>query len=99
MSLRIGKPASTFESLQKKVWTNIKLAIKKKFYIYNVCVLTPLLYGSEENTMQAPARCVRKILVIKWFSKVTNVEVLTRAHLESINTGLRKRRLHCIGHI
>ena len=49
--------------------------------------------------MQAPASCLRKILVIKWFNKVTNIEVLTRANLESIHTDLRKRRLHSIGHI
>ena len=49
--------------------------------------------------MQAPARCLGKFLVIKWFNEVTNVEVQTRTNLESIHKDLRKSRLHSIGHI
>ena len=39
------------------------------------------------------------ILGIKWFHKVTNVEVLTRTISEAIHTHVSKRRLLWIGHI
>ena len=108
ISSRIGKAASTFGSLQKRVWNNRKLSIKTKVNVYNACILTALLYGSEGWTTYAHqlrrlngfhCRCLRKILGIKWYDGVTNVEVLARANSDSIHTQLSKRRLRWIGHV
>ena len=93
------------------VISNIKglaIFIFQKFNVYNACVLTALLYGSEgwstyEHQLRRlngfHCRCLRKILGIKWYHRVTNVEVLARASSDSIHTHLSRRRLRWIGHV
>ena len=44
---RIGKAAPTLAHLTSRVWTNLKLNVKTKMAVYNACVLSTLLYGSE----------------------------------------------------
>ena len=67
--------------------------------VYNACVLSTLLYGSETwityarqekrlNTCQV--RSIRRVLGISWQDKVTNVEVLSRAGLTTVYTLLRQ---------
>ena len=48
---RIGKTAITLTHLTSRVWTNPKLTVKMKMAVYNACVLSTLLYGSETWTM------------------------------------------------
>ena len=76
--------------------------------VYNACVISTLLYGSESWTSYAKQehrlntfhlRSLRLILNISWKDKVTNSEVLTRADLPSMYTLLRKRRLRWLGHV
>ena len=47
LNARIGKAASTMAKLSKRVWENKKLTINTKVKVYNACVLSTLLYGSE----------------------------------------------------
>ena len=47
---RIGKAATTLAQLTSRVWTNPKLAVKMKMAVYNACILSTLLYGSETWT-------------------------------------------------
>ncbi|PIK50910.1 putative cytohesin-3-like [Apostichopus japonicus] len=77
--------------LQKRVLENLTLNTKMK--VYQACVLSTLLYGSETWTTHAKhqkklnvfhMRCLRKILGITWEDKVTNSEVLSKAKLSSI---------------
>lgn len=65
--------------------------------VYNACVLSTLLYGSETWTTYArqekrlntfQVRSIRRIL--SWQDKVTNVEVLSRAGLPTMYTLLRQ---------
>ncbi|CAH1266854.1 Hypp3594 [Branchiostoma lanceolatum] len=44
---RIGKSATTLARLTTRVWENPKLSVKTKMAVYNACVLSTLLYGSE----------------------------------------------------
>ena len=105
---RIGKAASTLAHLTARVWTNPKLTTATKMAVYNACIISTLLYGSESWTTYARQekrlntfhlRCLRRILGISWQDKVTNAEVLSRAGLPSIHTILRQRRLRWLGHV
>ena len=49
----IGKAATTLAHLTSRVWTNPKLTVKTKMAVYNACILSTLLYGSETWTMYA----------------------------------------------
>ena len=50
---RIGKAATTLARLTSRVWTNPKLTVKTKMTVYNACVVTTLMYGSETWTTYA----------------------------------------------
>ena len=51
LNARIGKAASTMAKLSKRVWENKKLTINTKVKVFNACVLSTLLYGSEAWTL------------------------------------------------
>lgn len=44
---RIGKVVIIFACFIIRVWINFKLITKIKMVVYNVCVISILLYGSE----------------------------------------------------
>jgi len=78
--------------------------------VYNACVVSTLLYGSETWTTYASQerrlnsfhmRSLRRILCITWQARVTkfNAEVVSRAGLSSLHTLLRQRRLRWLGHV
>ena len=105
---RVGKAATTLARLTSRVWENPKLTIKTKVAVYNACVVSTLLYGSETWTTYARQerrlnsfhlRCLRRILGISWEDKVPNTEVLSRANLPTMFTLLRQRRLRWLGHV
>ena len=108
LNSRIGKAATTFGKLIGRVWTNNKLTTKTKMLVYQACVLTTLLYGSETWTLYAcqekrlnsfHMRCLRRILGIKWQDKTTHTEVLYRTEQTSLYPILRRRRLRWLGHV
>ncbi len=105
---RIGKAATTLACLTTQVWTNPKLTTKTKMAVYNACVISTLLYGSETwTTYTRQERCLntfnmrslRRILRIWWQDKVPNTDVLSHAGLASIFTLLSQRRLCWLGHV
>ena len=105
---RIGKAASTLARLTARVWSSPKLSVKTKMAVYNACVISTLLYGSETWTMYAGQerrlnsfhlRSIRRILVISWQDKVPNADVLSRAGLPTMYTLLRQRRLRWLCHV
>ena len=105
---RVGKAATTLARLSSRVWENPKLTNKTKVAVYNACVVSTLLYGSETWTTYARQerrlnsfhmRCLRRILGISWEDKIPNTEVLSRANLPSMFTLLRQRRLRWLGHV
>ena len=105
---RIGKAATTFSRLRSRAWQNKYLTEHTKARIYECCVLSVLLYGSEtwttyvrqEQKLNAfHLRCLRHILGVTWRDKVTNQEVLARTHSHSIFNILKSRRLRWLGHL
>ena len=50
INTRIGKAYSTLARLTARVWTSPKLSVKTKMAVYNACVISTLLYGSEAWT-------------------------------------------------
>ena len=108
ISARIEKAATAFGKLTKRAWNHKMLTIETKARIYEACILSTLLYGSETWTLYSRQenklnvfhlRCLRKILGITWQDRVTNTEVLKRAALSSMPTILCKRRLRWLGHV
>ena len=105
---RISKASSTLARLSKRVWENKKLTTATKMKVYQACVLSTLLYGSESwTTYTTQENCLevfhmaslRRILGIKWQDKVTNIKVLEESGMLSIHSHLIKRRLRWIGHV
>ena len=99
---RIGKAASTLAHLTARVWTSPKLSMKTTMEVYNACVISTLLYGSETWTTYAGQerglntlhlRSIRRILGISWQDKVANADVFSRVGLPTMYTMLRQHRL------
>ena len=102
---RIRKAATTLTHLTSRVWPNPKLTVKMKMAVYNACVLSTLLYGSETWTMYAHQekrlntfhlRSLQYILGISWQDKVTNTDILSHTGLPTMYTLLRQH-VGCTG--
>ena len=94
--------------LNNRVWNNSNLTENTKLRIYQACVLSSLLYGSEtwttnrgqENRLNSfHLRCLRLILHIHSRDRIKSSEVLERAGIPSILAVLSKRRLTWLGHL
>ena len=108
ISTRIAKANASYGRLQKRVWCDRGLSIETKCAVYKAVVLSALLYGCESWTLyrrhtklldQFHQRCLRRIMNIKWFNKVTNVKVLQKAKTQSIDTLLTLSQLRWSGHL
>ncbi|KAK4325144.1 hypothetical protein Pmani_004298 [Petrolisthes manimaculis] len=104
----IGKAATAMARLASRVWDNSMLSINTKVKVYQACVLSTLLYGSEAWTLYSRQerrlntfhmRCLRKILKITWEDHVPNKDVLAQAGISSMYTLLSHRRSHWFGHV
>ena len=105
---RIGKTATTLACLTSRVWTNPKLTVKMKMAVYNACILSTLLHGSEIWTMYTHQekrlntfhlRSLQCILGISWQDKVTNTDILSCTGLPTIYPLLRQHWLHWLGNV
>ena len=81
LNMRIGKASAAMTRLTKRVWENTMLTIKTKTQVYQACVLSTLLYGSESWTLYTRQerrlnafhlRCLRRILGISWQDHISN---------------------------
>ena len=79
-----------------------------KMIIYQACVLSTLLYGSESwttymcqerrlNTFHM--RCLKRILGITWQDRIPYSDILDRAKIRSMYSLLSPRRLRWLGHV
>ena len=105
---RLSKANSSFGRLYKRVWQNRSIKNKTKILVYRAVVLTTLLYGSETWVLYSGhirllerfhQRSLRSILRIRWNDFITNVEVLERAEIPSIEAMLLKHQLRWAGHV
>ena len=76
--------------------------------VYQACVLSTLLYGTETWTLYSRQecrpntfhlRCLRRILGITWQDRVPNKDALAQAGVPSMFALLGQRRLHWLDHI
>ena len=68
------------------------------FFCY--CAETWTLLKADVNRLQAfHMRSLRRILGIRWFDHITNLEVKDRTRLEDIEPRVRRRRLALFGHV
>ena len=108
LNVRIGKVATAMARLAKRVWDNTMLTTNTKMEVYQACVLSTLLYGSEAWTLYSRQerrlnafhlRCLRRLLGITWKDRVTNKDVLAQAGISSMFAMLTQRRLRWLGHV
>ena len=102
ISNRIAKASSAFGRLRKRVWDVRGLRLETKCAVYRAVVLSALLYGCETWTAyrrhikmleQFHQRCLRSILNIRWFHKISNIQVLQQSKLKSIKATLNLSQL------
>ena len=105
---RLAKANRAFGRLYKRVWENKHLKSSTKVSVYRAVVLTTLLYGAEtwvtyRNHLKVlerfHQRCLRTILHIHWSDYITNISVLERADITSIEAMVMKIRLRWAGHV
>ena len=105
---RIGLARRTFGRLSR-VWRCNKVRPITKVRILNTCVLPVLLYGCETWCLSAYTAsrldayhrsCLRHIYNIRWFHRVTNEDLYTRAGISTrLTTTIRQRRIRYLGHV
>ena len=90
---RIGKATAAFKALNP-LWNSQTASVKTKLQIFNTNVKSVLLYACETwRTTKASThrlqtflnRCLRRILRIKWFHKVTNEELWRQAGQDPVD--------------
>ena len=105
---RIAKASRAFDALHKVAWKRPEISLTTKVALYRACVLSSLLYGAETWTLLAAHtrrleafhhRCLRRILRVWWWEKVTNEEVRERTGMGLLSTIIQKRRLQWVGHV
>jgi len=109
LNRRIGQAKSDFRVLSK-IWNHSNLSTARKLQIFSSMVETRLLYSlacccftvaqlRRLNGFQA--KCVRQILGIKpsFLSRVSNQEVLRRAHHTNATTQLMQTQLMFLGKV
>jgi len=107
ISVRIGKASGAFNQLNN-IWKNRGIHLQTKMRIYKSAVLTIATYGCEVwNTTLTQNRriesfhqsCLRRILKVRWFHRVRNVDVLAKARIKPIINFIAAKRLRWYGHV
>ena len=110
---RVARASRAFGALRKPVFNNRDLKLETKWRIYQACVLSVLLYGSESWTPlrrdlrrldSFHHRCVRNILRIsneqQWTQRLTHRCIRQRwGDNETATEIITKRRLEWLGHL
>ena len=108
ISNRIAKASASYGRLHKRVWSDRGLTVETKCAVYRAVVLTALLYGCESWTLyrrhvksleQFHQRCLRRIMNIKWYNRVSNIKVLNKVKMPSIDALLLQSQLRWSGHL
>jgi hypothetical protein len=103
---RIQKARAAFATL-KNIWSSRVIRNKTKVRIFNSNVKAVLLYGAESwrttktNTKRLQTfinRCLRRILHLQWYDKITNKELWERTGQQPVEQEIRGRRWGWIGH-
>lgn len=104
---RLNKARHIFRQMNN-VWRTDQYSLKTKLKIYQSCVISTLLYGSEcwrmtDSDMNKLAvfhtKCLRRIKKIFWPRKISNENLLQECGMEDMRDIIVKRRWRWIGHI
>ena len=109
LNRRIGMASADFKILSV-LWSHASVSIFEKYRIYMACIVSKLLYGLQTswltNDQRAKldgfhAKCVRKITGIghSYWSRVSNVEVLSRVQGHPLSKLLLEQQLLAFGKI
>lgn len=105
---RIRAAHIAFGRLSHRVFRNKDLTLCTKLMVYQAVVISTLLYGCETWTMyrrdikkleRFHQHKLRTIMNIRWEDYITNVSVLEKAQLCSIEAFIIRHRLRWTGHI
>ena len=105
---RMSKTIMSFGRLREILWNNHNVSIRVKGKIYRAIILSTLLYGAETWTVYRRhgkklhafmMRHLRSITKIIWQDKVTNINVLKRAGLPSMEDLLIRNNIRWTGHL
>lgn len=103
---KINKARKVFAGM-RNIWRSKKIGLSTKCKVFNACVKSVLLYGSEtwfitnsiKRKLQAFVnRCLRNIIGIWWPKKITNRELWNKTGQRSINEEIKIRKYKWIGH-
>ena len=104
---RLNKARNAMRALNN-IWKSSQYSTKTKLRIYNSCVLSTLLYGSEcwrmtkhdaDKLSAFHTTCLRKILRIFWPNRISNKDLIERCQSEDLETLIIRRRWRWIGHV
>ena len=110
---RIGLAWSVMKSL-KHLWSSKNISLRVKGQVYEACVRSVLLYGSETWTLtnkmlsrisSVDSRCLRWISRTKWHDFVSNVDVQKAVFgqrsqdVGDIRRVVQERQLRWLGHV
>ena len=106
---RLGMAKQEFSALAK-FWQHAAVSNKKKYHIYEACVLSKLMYGLESIVLSSASlrkingfhvSCCRKILRISasYISRVSNKYILQQLDTWQLSTKLLQRQMLFMGTI
>ena len=110
---RITQASKAFGALRKSVFLDKNLSLNTKRKVYQACVLSVLLYGSEcwiplrkhlKKLDSFHNRCIRAVLGIsnkmQWQQRITSQEVRQRwGDTTSMSSRVKRHRLEWLGHL
>ena len=108
INCRIQSACASYGKLEKRLWNRRGIRLATKCKVYKAVVLPALLYSVETYTLyrehivkleRVQQRHLRRIMKIKWDDYISNVEVLRRAGMDSIEATLASIQLRWTGHV
>ena len=108
VSCRIRNACASYGKMEKKLWTRPGIRLSTKCKVYKAVVLPALLYSAETYTLYrghirrleaVQQRHLRRVMNIKSYDRISNMEVLGRAGMESVEAVLAATQLRWIGHV
>ena len=108
ITCRVQSACASFGKLDKRLWSRNGIRLSTKCKVYKAVVLPALLYSAETYTLYrehikkleaVQQRHLRRIMKISWSDYVSNVEVLNRAGMDSIEATLATSQLRWTGHV
>ena len=90
------------------VWNNNTISPKTKIKLYDSIVTSILIYGSEswkglkgieERVRRFESGCLRKIMKVRWYEHISEVEIRSRSGQRSIIERIKESRWRWYGHV